>query len=86
MLELPIQPTIPKMPSTIKKIGINMIEGMINDVNNIDNALNELNELVNSYAKYGYHIAEVHEAIHRLMCEKITLERIINDQLCSKSI
>lgn len=61
MLELPIQPTIPKMPSTIKKIGINMIEGMINDVNNIDNALNELNELVNSYAKYGYHIAEVHD-------------------------
>lgn len=76
MLELPIQPTIPKMP-TIKKAGINIIEGMINDVNNIDNALNELNKLVNSYAKYGYHIAEVHEAIHRLMCEKITLERII---------
>lgn len=75
---LPIQPTIPKMP-TIKKTGINMIEGMINDVNNIDNALDELNELVNSYAKYGYHIAEVHEAIHRLMCEKITLERIIKN-------
>lgn len=53
---------------------------MINDVNNIDNALDELNELVNSYAKYGYHIAEVHEAIHRLMYEKITLERIINDR------
>lgn len=78
MLELPIQPTIPKMP--IKKTTINIIEGMINDVNNIDNALDELNELVNSYAKYGYHIAEVHEAIHRLMYEKITLERIINDR------
>lgn len=78
MLELPIQLTIPKMP-TIKKTGINMIEGMINDVNNIDNALDELNELVNSYAKYGYHIAEVHEAIHRLMCKKITLERIIKN-------
>lgn len=78
MLELPIQPTIPKMPM-IKKIGMNMIEGMINDVNNIDNALDELNELVNSYAKYGYHIAEVHEAIHKLMCEKITLERMIKN-------
>lgn len=73
MLELPIQPTIPKMP-------MNMIEGMINDVNNIDNALDELNELVNSCAKYGYHITEVHEAIHKLMCEKIILERIINDR------
>ena len=78
MLELPIQPTIPKMPM-VKRIGINMIEGMINDVNNIDNALDELNEIVNSYAKYGYHIADVHEAIHRLMCEKITLERIIKN-------
>ena len=76
MLELPIQPTIPKMPS----MGINIIEGMINDVNNIDNALDELNEIVNSYAKYGYHIAEVHEAIHRLMCKKITLERILYDR------
>lgn len=80
MLELPIQPTIPKMPSTIKKIGINMIEGMINDVNNIDNALDELNELVNSYAKYGYHIAEVHEAIHELICQRRMLERILYDR------
>ena len=69
MLELPIQPTIPKMPM-VKRMGINIIEGIINDVNNIDNALDELNKIVNSYAKYGYHIAEVHEAIHRLMCEK----------------
>ena len=79
MLELPIQPTIPKMPM-VKRMGINIIEGIINDVNNIDNALDELNKIVNSYAKYGYHIAEVHEAIHRLMCEKITLERIIYDR------
>ena len=79
MLELPIQPTIPKMPM-VKRMGINIIEGIINDVNNIDNALDELNKIVNSYAKYAYHIAEVHEAIHRLMCVKITLERIIYDR------
>lgn len=80
MLELPIQPTIPKMPPIYEdntdifdKIDIEIFNKLID----IDRALKVLNSIANEMTKFGYRINEIHEAIHELICQRRMLERIL---------